>query len=113
MEGVVRRDPRCVEALQVLGDDYTRRGRLAEGLQVDEELSKLRPDDPMVLYNLACSYSLTRRLEEAAAALGRALDAGYRDFRWLLRDPDLAPLRKHPLFQRIRSRLKTARLQVK
>ena len=27
LEGVVRRDQRYVEALQLLGDDYTRRGR--------------------------------------------------------------------------------------
>ena len=27
MEGIVRRDPRYVEALQILGDHYTQRGR--------------------------------------------------------------------------------------
>ena len=34
MEGVVRRDPRYVEALQLLGDNYTKRGRYSEGLGV-------------------------------------------------------------------------------
>jgi len=43
MEGIVRRDPEYVEALQILGDDYTRRGEFAEGLKVDEQLARLRP----------------------------------------------------------------------
>jgi hypothetical protein len=30
MAGVVRRAPDYIEALQVLGDDYTRRGRFAD-----------------------------------------------------------------------------------
>src|SRR5580704_12389586 len=81
LEGVLRRDPAYVEALQVLGDDYTRRGRFVAGLRVDEQLSQLRPDDPMVQYNLACSYSLTGDYRRAIAALDQALDLGYRDFR--------------------------------
>src|SRR5262245_27729437 len=59
LEGVVRRDSRYLEALQILGDDYTRRGRYRDGLKVDEKLAELRPGDSLVLYNLACSYSLT------------------------------------------------------
>ena len=43
MEGVVKRDPGYVEALQILGDDYTRRGKFVAGLKVDEQLSQLRP----------------------------------------------------------------------
>src|SRR5271165_6525577 len=88
MEGVVRRDPAYIEALQVLGDDYTKRGRYVAGLQVDEQLSQLRPDDPVVQYNLACSYSLTAHFHQATAALSKALDLGYSDFRWLAKDPD-------------------------
>ena len=68
IEGVIRRDPRYVEALQILGDDYTRRGRLIEGLKIDEQLAKLRPDEPLVHYNLACSYSLTSQFDAAVTA---------------------------------------------
>ena len=45
IEGVVRRDPDYVEALQILGDDYTKRGRFLDGLKVDEQLARLRPAD--------------------------------------------------------------------
>ena len=99
MEGVVRRDPAYVEALQVLGDDYTKRGRYVAGLKVDEQLAQLRPDDALVQYNLACSYSLTGNFNQAAAALVKALDFGYRDFKFLAKDPDLHDLREHPAVQ--------------
>jgi tetratricopeptide (TPR) repeat protein len=109
MEGVVKRDPGYVEALQVLGDDYTRRGRYVAGLKVDEQLSQLRPDDPLVQYNLACSYSLTGNFNQAVAALDKALDLGYQDFKWLAQDPDLNDLRLHPLYKNIRAKLRKLR----
>ena len=55
MEGVIKRDPFYIEALQILGDDYTRRGRFEEGLRIDERLARLCPRDAIVHYNLACS----------------------------------------------------------
>lgn len=106
IEGVVRRDPGFVEALFVLGDDYTRRGNYAEGLKVDLRLAKARPTDPGVHYNLACSYALTDQLERAAQSLDTALDLGYRDFKWLRRDPDLKPLRQHPLYRKLRAKIR-------
>lgn len=107
IEGVVRRAPEDIEALQILGDDYTRRGRFEEGLGVDETLAKLRPDDSLVHYNLACSLALTSHFERAAAALNQALDLGYRDFNWLAKDPDLESFRKHPLYKTISAKVRT------
>ena len=112
IEGVVRRAPGFIEALQILGDDYTRRGRFADGLKLDEELARLRPGDALVHYNLACSYSLTKQFAAAAAALNRALDLGYRDFKWLAKDPDLATFRKHPVYKKIRARIKAMEIKI-
>ncbi len=112
LEGVVRRDPGYIDALQILGDNYTRRGRFEDGLKVDEQLVRLRPGDALVHYNLACSYSLTEQFESAAVALNHALDLGYRDFKWLSKDPDLAKLRKHPLYKKIRARIKAMEITI-
>lgn len=101
LEGVVRRDRRYVEALQLLGDDYTRRGRFKDGLQVDRRLARLCPEDPLVHYNLACSFSLTEEFRKAAHALRKALQSGYRDFEHLRRDSDLEPLRQTDLYAAI------------
>ncbi len=111
IEGVVERDPAYVEALQILAEDYTRREKHTKGLKVDQQLAQLRPDDPITHYNLACSYSLTERFDDAFESLQRAIDLGYRDFKWMGKDPDLRLFRKHPLFRKIRARVR--RMQVK
>ncbi len=122
-KGIVRRDPNYVDALQLLGDDYTQRGRFPEGLSVDERLASLEPQNSLVFYNLACSYSLTGQFDRAVAALEKALGLGYRDFAWLAKDPDLkktpcstrlqrpqgknpAPEKKRPVEQRFSSTAK-------
>ena len=112
LEGVIKRDPKYIDALQILGDDYTRRGSFAEGLDVDEILSKLKPEDSLVHYNLACSYSLTEQYALAADALEHAVALGYRDFKWLSEDPDLANLRKHASYRRIRAKLRSLRIKI-
>lgn len=112
MEGIVRRDPKYVEALQVLGDHYTQRGRFDHSLKVDKQLSRLEPRNPLVFYNLACSHSLNSEFDLAAAALEKALSLGYRDFKWLARDPDLRRLRKHPSFRNIEDKIRRMKVKI-
>jgi len=106
IEGLVRRDPNYVDALQILGDHYTQRGRIREGLKVDERLARLEPANPLVFYNLACSYSLSGDFEQAVGALEKALHLGYRDFDWLAKDPDLKPLRANPAFDDLKAKIR-------
>jgi tetratricopeptide (TPR) repeat protein len=106
MEGLIRRAPDYVDALQLLGDHYTQRGRFTEGLHVDEQLARLEPANPLVFYNLACSYSLTDEFDRALAALGHAIELGYRDFKWLAKDPDLKKLRAQPAFAGIKDKIR-------
>jgi tetratricopeptide (TPR) repeat protein len=112
MEGLVRRDPRYVEAFQILGDHYTQRGRYDNSLEVDKRLSRLEPRNPLVFYNLACSYSLNREFDAAATALAKALSLGYSDFKWLARDPDLRQLRKHPSYRVIQDKIRKMKVKV-
>jgi tetratricopeptide (TPR) repeat protein len=112
MQGLVRRDPNYVEALQLLGDHYTQRGNFEDGLKVDEHLSELEPRDPLVFYNLACSYSLTNQFDRAVSALEQALDLGYSDFKWLAKDPDLKKFRSHEIYQRIEDKIRRMKIKV-
>ena len=112
MEGIVRRDPEYIEALQLLGDHYTQRGSYDQGLRVDEKLSRLEPHNPLVFYNLACSYSLIGEVDAAARALEKALTLGYRDFKWLAKDPDLRTLRKHPVFREIEAKIRKMNVKI-
>jgi len=107
LEGLIRRDPTYVDALQILGDDYTRSGDASGVLRVDKQLARLQPGDPTVHYNLACSFAVLGQITRAATALARAIDLGYRDFNWLEEDPDLENLRSHDLYRDIKSRIKS------
>jgi len=112
LDGLVRRDPGFVEALQVLGDCCALRGKHEHSLEVDQKLSKLQPKNPLVFYNLACSHALNGNLDQAACALEKALALGYRDFGWLAADPDLRQLRQHPLYHNIESRIRKMKVEI-
>jgi len=92
-DGVRRREPDNVEVLTVLGHAYTRAKRYAEGLEIDRALARLRPEDPLVHYNLACSQSLTEDVDASIASLEKAVALGYADYEHMSRDPDLAQAR--------------------
>ena len=98
-EGILDRCSGYVEVLQSLGNDYTARGYYEKGLWVDLKLSKLCPDDPIVYYNLACSYSLMGELDEAFASLKKSIERGYDDVQYLNTDPDLRSLRSDPRYE--------------
>jgi Flp pilus assembly protein TadD len=98
-ESVLRRDPGYAQVVELLGGLYTRQGRIADGLKMDRKLVKLQPANPTARYNLACSLALSKRKSDALAELQRAVALGYRDVEWMLQDPDLDGLKRHPDFQ--------------
>ena len=99
--------PDFVDALMALGEAYTRRGWHDKGLEVDLKLTHLKSDDPVIWYNVACSYSLLKRYEDALAALQQAVAIGYDDFEFLLHDTDLAGLRQQPKFRQFIQHLRS------
>ena len=99
--GVLDRRPRQTEALALAATALTELGRYEAGLDLDRRLAAIRPDDPMVLYNLACSLSLTGAVDAAFEVLADAVRHGYRDAGHLRRDPDLSPIRDDPRFRDI------------
>lgn len=97
-EGVLRKKPDFTQALAALAEAYTKKGDLEKGLSIDLRLSRLRQSDPVVHYNLACSYSLVGLLDEAFLTLKKAIMLGYEDFDYILKDPDLKNLRQDKRF---------------
>lgn len=104
--GLITKNPNFAEAFIALGELYTRAGMLKEGLDVDERLVQLRPNDPIAFYNLACSYSLLSDIDKAFRAVKKAISCGYSDFRHLEQDDDLSNLRGDRRFQQYLSRAK-------
>jgi tetratricopeptide (TPR) repeat protein len=59
------------------------------------------PDDPMLLYNVACNYAVLGKNDDALSTLEQAVDRGYGDKEWMEHDSDLEPLRSTPRYQAI------------
>ena len=105
-ESVLRRDSTYTEVIEILGGLYTKHGRIADGLKMDRKLVKLQPANATAHYNLACSLALLRRKGYALRSLQRAIALGYRDYDWMLQDPDLEDLKTHPNFFPLLEQLK-------
>jgi tetratricopeptide (TPR) repeat protein len=91
-ESILKESPDFIETMMALADLYTKKGLYREGLELDERLSRLRPEEPVIFYNLACSYSLLNDQYAALNAIRRAIELGYDDFEHLSGDKDLAHL---------------------
>ena len=98
-EGLVEQNPDFVDALVPLAEAYTKAGLYEKGLRIDKRLAKLKKEDPVVHYNLACSLALVGKKEDAISALKRSIQLGYSDFEHLRKDQDLKTLRDDPRFQ--------------
>ena len=104
--GLLEKNPNFAEALIALGELYTNIGMYKEGLIVDEKLVQLRPSDPVVHYNLACSYSLMNDVDKAYRSVKKAINCGYSDFDHIRQDGDLSNLWKDQRFQEYLARIK-------
>jgi len=97
--------PDFADVLRAQACNLTLKGRLQDGLAVDQKLASVRPTDPTAHYNLACRYAVLKRRDEAIGALRRAVELGYRDVEFIEQDHDLDSIRKDPRFRKLMKQL--------
>jgi tetratricopeptide (TPR) repeat protein len=56
------------------------------------------PEDPVVLYNVACTFVALGRISDALDALERSVRSGYGNKAWLEHDSDLDLIRNEPRY---------------
>ena len=59
----------------------------------------LEGEEPQVLYNVACVYTLLGEADKAVDCLEKSVTHGWGQREWMEHDPDLAALRDHPRFR--------------
>ena len=96
---LLERRPDFVEALKAHAKNLALARRHHEGVQFDRRITRLRPQDALARYNLACSLALIRQHDDALAELRRAVELGYRDFAFMMKDRDLDAIRRDPRFR--------------
>ena len=84
----------AANALAALGE--SRRAR-----QFAERACAIRPDDPVLLYNIGCVFSLLGLPDEALNSLEAAARKGVRQKGWYEHDSNLHSLRNLPRFREL------------
>jgi tetratricopeptide (TPR) repeat protein len=99
--GILELSDSYTDVLRAHGNNLTLKGRYSDGLEIDKRLIHLRPTDALAHYNLACSYALLKKPELALKTLRKAVELGYRDFRYMREDRDLDAIRHDPRFRQL------------
>jgi serine/threonine protein kinase/Flp pilus assembly protein TadD len=73
-------------------------GKLDEAKNEEAKAIKLNPDDPLMLYNAACFYSLIGEKTHAINFLKEAINLGFANYDWIKIDSDLNSIRNEPGF---------------
>ncbi len=76
-------------------------GDIPRALEFAAKSLSIEPDDPLVLYNVACLHALIDKRQEALGYLERAVTNGFGHRESMANDPDLDSIRKTPWFQAI------------
>jgi serine/threonine protein kinase/cytochrome c-type biogenesis protein CcmH/NrfG len=97
----LKKVPEDARARVLLANSYARQGRNEDAKREADMAMALRPDDTMILYNLACFFCSMNNATDAMNSLKKALDAGYSNAAWARQDPDLALLHGDPEFERL------------
>ncbi len=97
----LKKIPEDARVRVLLGGDYAKQGRFEDAKREADMAMALRPDDSMILYNIACVFCGMNNAADALKAIKKAWESGYRDATWTRQDPDLALLHGDPEFDRL------------
>ena len=93
--------PDDVRALYLCAVNLYRLGDRARSLEWAAKALAIEPNEPALLYNIACVHALHGEPEQAITFLEQALANGYGQKEWIMHDPDLDSLRGLPRFEKL------------
>jgi TolB-like protein/Flp pilus assembly protein TadD len=91
--------PHDVRAVYMKSGSFCGLGENALALEWSERALAMDPEEPAVLYNVACNYALLNEREKAIDCLEKAFDKGFGYKDWMENDPDFSSIRNHPRFK--------------
>jgi len=97
--------PDDARALYMAANGLVALGERDRALDFARRARAIAPNEPMVLYNLGCIYSLAGEIDDALDCLEQAVASGQTQKGWYEHDSNLDPLRAHPRFQALMARL--------
>jgi len=76
-------------------------GNIPRALEFGMKSLSIEPEDPLVLFNVACLHALIDKRQEALGYLERSVTNGFGHMESMISDPDLDSIRRTPWFQAI------------
>ena len=76
-------------------------GRTDEAVVEGKKALELSPDDPLMMYNVACVFGRLGDASAAVKSLKSSIAAGLEDYEWLKTDPDFDTIRNAPEFMEL------------
>ena len=92
----LRLNPDDARALYMGANGLVSLGRMDEGLKWARRARELEPLEPLLLYNVACIYSLAGEVDEAIDCLETGVQQGFSYREWAEHDSNLDNIRDHP-----------------
>jgi TolB-like protein/Tfp pilus assembly protein PilF len=99
MEDRLELNPDDARAANLAAAFLARLGDLQKSVEYADRSLAIDPEDPMLLYNVSCTYVALGRFDDAMKCLERAVDKGFGHKEWIDHDPDLDPLRDNARFK--------------
>jgi tetratricopeptide (TPR) repeat protein len=97
--------PDDARALNLGATIWSNLGETENAVEWAKRSLAIDPEDPQLLYNVACVYAIEGQKEEALTCLERAIDKGYGHREWIEHDSDLNSLRSDPRFKALLERV--------
>jgi serine/threonine protein kinase/Flp pilus assembly protein TadD len=98
-------NPDDARALCLGGGALSEIGEIEKALDWAKRAIDIDPNDPGVLYNASCIYSLLEKIDQALNCFERAIDSGFASKEWIETDSDLDKIRNQPRFKEILAKL--------
>jgi len=97
--------PDDARALNLGATIWSNLGETDNAVEWGKRSLDIDPEDPQLLYNVACVYAIEGMKDEALKCLEKAIDKGYGHKEWIEHDSDLNSLRSDPRFKSLLDRV--------
>jgi tetratricopeptide (TPR) repeat protein len=98
-------NPEDARALNIGATIWSNLGETDQALDWAKRSLAIDPEDPQLLYTVACVYAIEGLKDDALRCLETAIDKGYGHREWIEHDSDLNSLRSDRRFQALLDRV--------
>jgi adenylate cyclase len=109
IENHLQLNPDDVRAVYMKSGSFINLGDHAQGIEWSDRALAMDPEEPSVLYNVACNYALLKETEKALECIEKAFHKGFGHIEWMEHDPDFISVKNHPRFKALMRGLAAAR----